>query len=276
MFKICTVGCGNMSTTGHGPSYAKYKKDYPDTCLAACCDLDEKRAKEYAEKFGFEKVYTNYIEMIEAEKRLMLASAYPQFAGQKNRVQLKNIYTWDIKSEGEMAGKLIDVDNEIIINFHNTLFFNDINNFKEDDIKTVSLAGLAYNISKLEEYKFSIDKGDVYKHFLGEFLKDNPDKTEADFEKPVCQVSADSFRAFNPTEYTCEYSGVGQIKDIKYTTFFDINVLIMNVEFANSDNNKPFCCNVYVTESVLGDYMPTVGDGIITTMWLTGYFEPGE
>ena len=215
-------------------------------------------------------------EMIEAEKRLMLASAYPQFAGQKNRVQLKNIYSWDIKSEGEMAGKLIDVDNEIIINFHNTLFFNDINNFKEDDIKTVSLAGLAYNISKLEEYEFSVDKGDVYKHFLGEFLKDNPDKTEADFEKPVCQVSADSFRAFNPTEYTCEYSGVGQIKDIKYTTFFDINVLIMNVEFANSDNNKPFCCNVYVTESVLGDYMPTVGDGIITTMWLTGYVEPGE
>ena len=54
MFKICTVGCGNMSTSGHGPSYAKYKKDYPDTCLAACCDLDESKAKEYAET-EFEK-----------------------------------------------------------------------------------------------------------------------------------------------------------------------------------------------------------------------------
>ena len=68
MFKICTVGCGNMSTTGHGPSYAKYKKDYPDTCLAACCDLDEKKATDYAEKFGFERVYTDYIQMIETEK----------------------------------------------------------------------------------------------------------------------------------------------------------------------------------------------------------------
>ena len=215
-------------------------------------------------------------EMIEAEKRLSLVSAYPQLAGQKNRVQLKNTYAWDIKSEGEMAGKLIDVDNEMIINFHNTLFFNDINDFKEDDIKTVSLAGLAYNISKLEEHEFPIDNGNVYKHFLEEFLKENPDKTEADFESPVCQVSADSLRVFNPTDYTCEYSGVGQIKDIEYTTFFDTKVLIMNVEFANSDNQKPFCCNVYATESVLGDYMPTVGDGIVTTMWLTGYFEPSK
>ena len=27
MFKICSVGCGNMASSGHGPSYAKYKKD---------------------------------------------------------------------------------------------------------------------------------------------------------------------------------------------------------------------------------------------------------
>ena len=57
-----------MAVNGHGPSFAKYKKDYPDTLLAACCDLDEKRAKDFCEKFGFEKYYTDYIEMIETEK----------------------------------------------------------------------------------------------------------------------------------------------------------------------------------------------------------------
>ena len=61
MFKICSIGCGNMAVSGHGPSYAKYKKDYPDTLLAACCDLDEERAKAFCEKFGFEKYYTDYI-----------------------------------------------------------------------------------------------------------------------------------------------------------------------------------------------------------------------
>ena len=67
MFKICVIGCGGMSSGGHGPSYKKYKEDYKDVCLAACCDLDEEKAKEYKEKFGFEKYYTNYDEMFEKE-----------------------------------------------------------------------------------------------------------------------------------------------------------------------------------------------------------------
>ncbi len=68
MFKICSIGCGNMANNGHGPSYAKYKKDYPDTVLAACCDLSEEKAKEFKDKFGFEKYYTDYIKMLEEEK----------------------------------------------------------------------------------------------------------------------------------------------------------------------------------------------------------------
>ena len=68
MFKICVIGCGNMSLSGHGPSFAKYKKDYKDVCLAACCDLDEEKAKSYMNKYGFEKYYTDYSIMLEAEK----------------------------------------------------------------------------------------------------------------------------------------------------------------------------------------------------------------
>lgn len=65
MFKICVVGCGGMSRSGHGPSVAKYKKDYKDVQLSACCDLNEERAMEYKEKFGFETYYTDYVKMIE-------------------------------------------------------------------------------------------------------------------------------------------------------------------------------------------------------------------
>ena len=68
MFKICVIGCGNMSQSGHGPSFAKYKKDYKDVCLAACCDLDPIKAQEYMAKFGFEKYYTDYKEMLTNEK----------------------------------------------------------------------------------------------------------------------------------------------------------------------------------------------------------------
>ena len=68
MFKICVIGCGNMSKSGHGPSFAKYKKDYKDVCLAACCDLDEEKAKSYMEAFGFECYYTDYKKMLEEIK----------------------------------------------------------------------------------------------------------------------------------------------------------------------------------------------------------------
>lgn len=36
-----------MSTLVHGPSFKKYAEEYKDVCLAACCDLDEEKAKEY-------------------------------------------------------------------------------------------------------------------------------------------------------------------------------------------------------------------------------------
>ena len=68
MFRICVVGCGNMSKGGHGPSFRKYKADYSDVCLAACCDLDAQKARSYAEVFGFERWYTDYPAMLEAEQ----------------------------------------------------------------------------------------------------------------------------------------------------------------------------------------------------------------
>jgi len=68
MFKICVVGCGMMSFSGHGPSFRKYFEDYEEVCLAGCCDIDEDAAKEYKEKFGFEKHYTDYKIMLDEIK----------------------------------------------------------------------------------------------------------------------------------------------------------------------------------------------------------------
>lgn len=68
MFKICVVGCGNMSTSGHGPAYKKYYEEYKDVCLCSCCDLDEEKAKKYKESFGFDNYYTDYEKMLDEIK----------------------------------------------------------------------------------------------------------------------------------------------------------------------------------------------------------------
>ncbi|WP_186445585.1 Gfo/Idh/MocA family protein [Paenibacillus cremeus] len=67
-FKICTIGCGSLASRVHGPSYRKYAQDYSDTMLAACCDLDAKKAQAFQEKFGFHKHYTDFKEMLRAEQ----------------------------------------------------------------------------------------------------------------------------------------------------------------------------------------------------------------
>jgi predicted dehydrogenase len=67
-FRICIVGCGNWSTSQHGPSYARYAATHPDTELVACCDIDEDKAAAYREKFGFARHRTDYVAMLDAEK----------------------------------------------------------------------------------------------------------------------------------------------------------------------------------------------------------------
>lgn len=64
MFKICVVGCGNMSNLAHGPSCAQYAASYPDVELSACCDLDAQRAQTYMHKYGFQAYYTDYEKML--------------------------------------------------------------------------------------------------------------------------------------------------------------------------------------------------------------------
>ena len=67
-FRICTIGCGHIATGYHGPAYRRYVATHPDTELAACCDLDEARARQFAECFGFARHYTDLEAMIETER----------------------------------------------------------------------------------------------------------------------------------------------------------------------------------------------------------------
>lgn len=67
-FRICTIGCGDMATVGHGPSFRKYAQETPGTVLAACCDLDPAKAEQFRTSFGFERAYTDIDEMLATEK----------------------------------------------------------------------------------------------------------------------------------------------------------------------------------------------------------------
>lgn len=67
-FKICSIGCGDMATVGHGPAFKKYAQENPDVMLSACCDLSLDKAEVFRSTFGFEKAYTDMDQMLAAEK----------------------------------------------------------------------------------------------------------------------------------------------------------------------------------------------------------------
>jgi predicted dehydrogenase len=67
-FRICEIGGGWMATQGHGPSYQRYAQENPEVELAACCDISPEAAREFQQKFGFARYYTDIFEMLDKEK----------------------------------------------------------------------------------------------------------------------------------------------------------------------------------------------------------------
>ena len=59
--RIAMIGAGSMSTAVHYPSLAAFD----DVEIAAICDVDTQRLNEAADKYGVDKRYTDYKQMIE-------------------------------------------------------------------------------------------------------------------------------------------------------------------------------------------------------------------
>ena len=67
-FKICLIGCGDLANSQHGPAILKYIEQNRDTDFIACCDIDENRARDFKDKFGLKRHYTDIHVMLDTEK----------------------------------------------------------------------------------------------------------------------------------------------------------------------------------------------------------------
>jgi predicted dehydrogenase len=74
------VGCGSFARQCHGPAQRKYCASHPDAELAACCDADPDRSREYAGAFGFGRSYREIGAMLSAERPDAVVMAVPPAA----------------------------------------------------------------------------------------------------------------------------------------------------------------------------------------------------
>ncbi len=66
--KIVAIGAGSHAVLFHGPALAELARQIHGLELGAICDVDRARAEDFARQFGFGRVYTDYRQMLEAEK----------------------------------------------------------------------------------------------------------------------------------------------------------------------------------------------------------------
>ena len=64
--KVVTIGAGAHAALTHGPALREISRTDPELELAAVCDLRRDRAEQFARQFGFQRVYTDYREMLDA------------------------------------------------------------------------------------------------------------------------------------------------------------------------------------------------------------------
>ena len=62
-YKVAIIGCGGISHM-----HAGWYTNEPKVTITAIADLDEGRLKAYGERYGVEKHYSDYIEMLETEE----------------------------------------------------------------------------------------------------------------------------------------------------------------------------------------------------------------
>lgn len=66
--RVAIIGCGYIAVACHGPACVRYAASHPGVELVACCDVDGERAERFRQEFGFARAYTDYLEMMRAER----------------------------------------------------------------------------------------------------------------------------------------------------------------------------------------------------------------
>lgn len=66
--RIVQIGCGDHAFHVYADSLLNLKEEIPALELPACCDLNEDAARAYAERVGFARTYSDYAQMLDAER----------------------------------------------------------------------------------------------------------------------------------------------------------------------------------------------------------------
>lgn len=74
MFKVCIISCGMITNAAHIPAYKTFPEDFE---IVGVCDINEKSARETAERNGIKNYYTDAETMLKEQKPDVVSICVP-------------------------------------------------------------------------------------------------------------------------------------------------------------------------------------------------------
>lgn len=206
----------------------------------------------------------------QGDKEVLEASAFfPLLKGCPNLLTIHDTHTWASKLEGTVAAQLYPDGSSI--DFFAPTYFLDQKGFEkakqQEKPLAVELSGVAFSMGPAQTLEYSVDQGSLYETALEHFLTTNPDKTQADFEKPT--VTTDGLRLLMPTQYTCEWAYRCPVEGVEQLLFYNKPFFKLTVPLVGVDE-AAMRIYLYVSKAELNGYTPSVGEDIEGILWMSG------
>ena len=81
--RLCLIGCGAHAMQVYAPALARLSKEDDHLTLAACCDVDEARARAMAQAAGFAGTTTDFEAMLQAERPDAVIAVVPYYLAER-------------------------------------------------------------------------------------------------------------------------------------------------------------------------------------------------
>ena len=222
------------------------------------------------------------------QKNYEFSLAYPVFPGTVAEVRINSLYAWEDGVAGEVSFSLADRDFTALLED----FFVDHYRLEPGMTAKLELYGVVLNCKEGERHEFTIKEGPLYEEGLKRFIRENPGKSERDFEgaKVVLDHAVIVFPGEEATffEVRCPVAGVrrlpfcgGELTQLQSVfvagedTSFDEEggeASVARLGIAREDSSgKPVSSRmpqeelvlpIYASKSVLGGWKPEAGENV--------------
>lgn len=196
----------------------------------------------------------------------VLFSTYPLlFEGCPNSIKIDSVEDWGDPVEGIISG---GTEGGAEVSFFDPFYFLNKSKYQIGTSYSFVIAALAYSLQKCETDEIEVTEGALIQIERERVLKESPD---ADVSK-ISSVSLSLRNAcwLFPTgvKDDCEFRGIPkEVKsfEVDGAHFFQIKLTLTRPEDIDFD------VMLYVSEPVLGDYRPKVGEAVEGFLWLQGH-----